>query len=73
MHLEEEPQLIIQIPFIFRIAAFSIAMPFAFCIALDAIAYGIARTLHLSISARRVPRSPMSVSTETPPLEATLT
>ncbi|RXK40078.1 hypothetical protein M231_02718 [Tremella mesenterica] len=34
------------------------AAPFALCIALDLIAYGIARTLHLSMLPRRVPRSP---------------
>lgn len=56
-----------------------IAFPFALFIALDAIAYGeqqyarsliigIARTLHLSMTQRRVPRSPMSANSR--PLEA---
>ncbi|KAI9634739.1 uncharacterized protein MKK02DRAFT_27897 [Dioszegia hungarica] len=50
------------LPFIFRLIAFLIAFPFALFIALDAIAYGIARTLHLSTSQRRVPRSPLSIN-----------
>ncbi|ORY30582.1 hypothetical protein BCR39DRAFT_112233 [Naematelia encephala] len=36
----------------------TLAAPFVLCIILDLIAYGIVRTLHLSMSSHRVPRSP---------------
>ena len=54
--------------------AFLLAAPFAICIVLDIIAYGeistavsrlrpaIVRTLHLSMSQQRIPRSPLSAS-----------
>ena len=42
----------VQIPFIFRIAAFCIALPFAVCIMLDLIAYGTSQVTlgHVKIS-----------------------
>ncbi|ORX37199.1 hypothetical protein BD324DRAFT_650805 [Kockovaella imperatae] len=43
-----------------RILALLLLAPFALCIALDVTAYAIARTLHLSMSHQRVPRSPGS-------------
>ncbi|KAK8849437.1 hypothetical protein IAR55_004769 [Kwoniella newhampshirensis] len=51
-------------PFACRLAAFLLFAPFCFAIALDIIAYAIARTLHLSISQHRVPRSPPTLATD---------
>ncbi|WRT69410.1 uncharacterized protein IL334_006396 [Kwoniella shivajii] len=51
-------------PFICRLIAFLLFAPVGLCIILDVIAYGIARTLHLSITQRRVPRSPPVISKE---------
>lgn len=65
-----------QIPLFFRLLSVLLAAPFLVFIALDLIAYGeharqalltppaIARTLHLSMSQLRVPRSPPSVPRE---------
>ncbi|WWC73424.1 uncharacterized protein I206_107391 [Kwoniella pini CBS 10737] len=47
-----------------RLSAFILFAPFGLCIILDIIAYAIARTLHLSITQRRVPRSPPVLSKE---------
>ncbi|WVF68889.1 hypothetical protein IAT40_003662 [Kwoniella sp. CBS 6097] len=58
------PGLLSYFPFAFRLAAFILFAPFGLCIILDIIAYAIARTLHLSITQRRVPRSPPSISKE---------
>jgi len=54
------------VPILCRLAATLLAAPFAICIALDVIAYTIARTLHLSMSPLRVPRSPLSMQTAPP-------
>ncbi|KAK1925828.1 hypothetical protein DB88DRAFT_485276 [Papiliotrema laurentii] len=50
------------LPFVCRLLAFLLAAPFAICIVLDIIAYAIVRTLHLSMSQQRIPRSPLSAS-----------
>ncbi|KAL1413111.1 N-acetylglucosaminyl-phosphatidylinositol de-N-acetylase [Vanrija albida] len=52
------------IPLFFRLLSVLLAAPFLVFIALDLIAYAIARTLHLSMSSLRVPRSPPSVPRE---------
>ncbi|WOO76796.1 N-acetylglucosaminyl-phosphatidylinositol de-N-acetylase [Vanrija pseudolonga] len=52
------------IPLFFRLLSVLLAAPFLVFIALDLIAYAIARTLHLSMSQLRVPRSPPSVPRE---------
>lgn len=57
----ELPGLLTYLPFACRLAALLLAAPIALCIALDIVAYAIARTLHLSISQQRVPRSPRSI------------
>ncbi|WWC65585.1 uncharacterized protein I303_108203 [Kwoniella dejecticola CBS 10117] len=58
------PGLLSYFPFICRLLAFILFAPFGLCIILDIIAYAIARTLHLSITQRRVPRSPPVISKE---------
>lgn len=50
--------ILLYLPFLCRVFAFLLAAPVALFITLDLIAYGIARTLHLSMSAERVPRTP---------------
>nr|ODN95436.1 hypothetical protein L204_03975 [Cryptococcus depauperatus CBS 7855] len=54
------PGVLAVFPFLCRIAAFALFAPFGVGIGLDIVAYAIARTLHLSITPRRVPRSPPS-------------
>ncbi|BEI97084.1 hypothetical protein CcaverHIS631_0206730 [Cutaneotrichosporon cavernicola] len=52
------------VPLAFRLLAYMIAAPFVLFIALELVAYVITRTLHISISNLRVPRSPPAAPRE---------
>ncbi|WVO23297.1 uncharacterized protein IAS62_004647 [Cryptococcus decagattii] len=60
----ELPGILAYFPFACRLAAFTLFTPFGVCIILDIVAYAIARTLHLTITPRRVPRSPPTLTSQ---------
>lgn len=69
LHSPPLPPLLAPIPFLFRLAASILAAPFALCVALDVVAYLVARGLGLRFRDIRLPKSPAELEVDAEPIE----